>query len=144
MPLSQLIYVSRMTQKMDPSAVRKVAEHSESNNQRLDVTGALMCVGQHFMQLLEGDRDTVTQLFAKISEDPRHTDVDCLMTKSVNKRLFPQWGMRLLDPSTKARLDRGRLLRLLEEFQVHRNTGGTSVEARVLLQDFRQQLLDAA
>src|SRR4051812_47320701 len=112
MALAQLIYVSRSRVKMDLAEIQALAEHSERKNAKVDISGALLSVGQHFMQLLEGELSEVTSLFERIRLDPRHQDVHCLLCKNVTKRLYPQWGMRLVKPDSKAKLDRERLARL--------------------------------
>ncbi len=144
MALAQIIYISRSRHKMELGKIVEIAAHSESNNAKLDISGALLAVGQHFMQLLEGELSDIIQLYEKIRQDVRHTEVRCLLCKNVTKRLFPKWGMRLLDTESAAKLDLDRLNRLIEEFCIHRDTGTRSVVARVLLDDFKRQLSEAA
>jgi len=144
MSLAQLIYISRSRKPMDRDAVQAIAAHSETKNAPRDISGALLSVGPYFMQLLEGELADIVALYEHIRDDVRHTEVKCLLCKNVNKRLFPQWGMRMLEPDATGRLDLDRLHRLIEEFRVHRTTGAFAVEARVLLDDFKRQLLDAA
>lgn len=144
MALAQLIYISRTQKKMPLDQIEALVAHSQAANARRDISGALMFVGQHFMQLLEGELSDIVLLFERIRQDPRHTYVHCLYCKNVNKRLHPKWGMRLLELNNKTKLDPMRLERLIAEFREHRHTADYAVEARVLLQDFEQQLLDAA
>jgi len=144
MTLAQLIYISRSNKPMSAEEVRALAAHSAENNRRVNISGALLSVGDHFMQVLEGDMSTISSLFERIRLDPRHTDVQSLLCKHVSRRLYPQWGMQLFDPQSDAKLDLNRLNRLIEEFQIHRNTGLRSVEARVLVDDFKRQLSQAA
>ena len=59
-------------------------------------------------------------------------------------RMFPEWGMELADLNHKATLDRARLLRMVEDVRANADTSHYAVEARILLQDFRQQLAAAA
>lgn len=144
MALAQLIYISRSRKKMTAEAVQELADHSELKNSIRDISGALLSVGEYFMQLLEGELSDIVLLYDRIRLDARHCDVQCLICKNVTKRLFPKWGMRLMETESTAKLDLDRLHRLIEEFRVHRDTGGYAVEARVLLDDFKRQLSEAA
>lgn len=91
----RLIYRSR---NLIPEPDRKV-EHgalfstARSNNKRQDVTGALLLVGDWFVQTLEGDEATVRALFTTIERDPRHDSVTLVDTRPVDERVFARWAM---------------------------------------------------
>ena len=46
-----------------------------------------------FLQALEGDRDTVNELFLEIADDARHDDVVIISYDYVDKAVFPDWHM---------------------------------------------------
>ena len=46
-----------------------------------------------YMQVLEGGRDRINALYAKILHDPRHTDVILLHYSEINERAYPGWIM---------------------------------------------------
>ena len=140
MSLSQLVYVSRRTRDLSAGALEQVVRASAARNAARGVTGVLLCCGTHVMQLLEGDAAVVDPLFDTIRADPRHTAVERLLAKPVRKRMFPEWAMGLADLNQNAPLNRPRLIELLETIRTRTDTAGHSVEARVLLNDFRQQL----
>ncbi len=144
MSLVQLIYVSRRTPKLSRRLLDQIVHESAARNAARDVTGLLLCCGEHVMQLLEGDAGVIESLFETISRDPRHTSVEPLLKKPIRRRMFPQWGMGLADLDKKATLDRTRLNELLETIRTRTDTSTHSVEARILLNDFRQQLHEAA
>jgi hypothetical protein len=71
-----------------------LAEKSQQNNQRDDITGLLLYGGGHFLQLLEGREKRIKSLFEKrISKDSRHCECKVLFQESCEYRLFPKWGM---------------------------------------------------
>ena len=144
MPISQLIYVSTAAKSMTQEALEAIVEESRIRNRLCDVTGVLMCCGRNLMQLLEGEESKIRSLFDRIARDPRHQNVQLLLCKPVKHRLFPEWGMGLVDLQTNATLKRDRLQRLIEDIADGHNTSNLAVESRVLLQDFRQQLHEAA
>jgi hypothetical protein len=45
------------------------------------------------MQVLEGGRDAVNQLYSRICSDPRHTDVILLHYEEISERRFAGWTM---------------------------------------------------
>ena len=79
-------------------------------------------------------------LFARIRLDPRHRDVQVLLRKVVKKRLFPDFRMGLAELDRPFRLDRDRLFDLVDYVRRDKDTSMQTVETRVLLGDFQQQL----
>ena len=138
--LTQVVYVSRRTAELSDQKVAEIVRTSAERNLGRGVTGVLLACGPHFMQLLEGDGRVVDGLFERIAADPRHTDVRLLLRKAVARRLYPEWGMKAFAPGEEAVLDRGRLARMIDDIQARQNTRDWPVEAKVLLNDFRQQL----
>ena len=144
MALAQLIYVSRASKALVGDDLQAVAAQSATDNAKRDVTGVLLCCGPHLMQLLEGEVAEIVALFEHIRRDPRHSEVELLICKNVNKRLCPDWGMELVDLDARAILKRDRLTSLIDDLRSRHNTAHFSAEARLLLHDFKQQLQRAA
>jgi hypothetical protein len=93
--LFRLIYRSR---SRIPSAERRkhlgdLFTEARSKNKRLSVSGALLVSGEWFVQVLEGDAETVRALFATIEQDSRHDSVTLLETQPVAARVFARWAM---------------------------------------------------
>lgn len=65
---------------------------------RDDITGALVCRHDIYLQLLEGPADKVQAAFERILRDDRHIDMTKLMSEPVTERLFADWAM-LHDPA---------------------------------------------
>jgi Sensors of blue-light using FAD len=93
MPLFQLIYASRPFGFDDLILVGILASASR-NNPRNDITGALICREDLFVQLLEGPEEHVRGLLQRIERDDRHTDIALLFEGHVDERMFPDWAMR--------------------------------------------------
>lgn len=62
-------------------------------NKARHVTGALLLSGGSFVQVLEGDEAVVRALFARISTDPRHDQVELVEAGQVERREFARWSM---------------------------------------------------
>ena len=88
-----LIYVSSAVELMPEAALHSLLEQSRANNRRLDITGMLLYQGGNFMQMLEGEQQTVLELYDRRKKDKRHTGMIKIMTGQAEKRSFEQWSM---------------------------------------------------
>ncbi|MDC3087383.1 BLUF domain-containing protein [Paracoccaceae bacterium] len=67
---------------------------SRAKNRKNDITGALICRSDIFLQLLEGPVQNVKNTYEAIQNDDRHINVYHLIDRPVKKRLFPAWAMK--------------------------------------------------
>ena len=144
MALSQLVYVSRMIKGVDEEMIRQIIVASGPRNASRDISGILLWFGRNFLQLLEGEEAVITALYERIACDPRHEAVERLLLKPIARRMFPEWGMEMADVSSKTLIDRPRLLRMVNDIRQNLPTQNSSLETRVLINDYRQQLTKAA
>lgn len=112
MIMQQLIYASRPFGYSTASLAAILAE-SRLRNAQADVTGALICRPDIFLQLLEGPVGQVETVFGRIEKDDRHVEVRVLVRGKVEERLFPNWAMKH-DPAqswlwTPEEIERGAL-----------------------------------
>lgn len=89
----QLIYASRATQPMSDDDLVALLQQCRSNNAALDVTGMLLYDGGKFIQVLEGDSDTISNLFRRIKEDERNADLVMIDNSAIDQRTFGAWSM---------------------------------------------------
>ena len=93
MKLTQLIYCSQpFGYSLEILSAILVA--SRANNRKNDITGALICRSDIFLQLLEGPEQNVKSTYEAIQNDDRHINVYHLIDQPVKKRLFPAWAMK--------------------------------------------------
>ena len=93
MDLLQLIYASHPF-GFDDGALNGILSDARRCNRRDDVTGALICRADVYLQLLEGPAAAVDATFARIGKDDRHVDVRLRHRRTGGERLFPGWSMR--------------------------------------------------
>ncbi|MFN0246407.1 MAG: BLUF domain-containing protein [Kofleriaceae bacterium] len=90
--LVRCLYASR-TSTVNAELFDAILEQSRRNNPLRGITGVL-CVGDNiFIQLLEGSRDEVCELFNTIVRDSRHTHVRILVFEEIAERRFANWSM---------------------------------------------------
>lgn len=97
MAVHRLIYMSRPF-GFDAALLGGILLSARRNNRRDDVTGALICRADIYLQFLEGPEPAVEAAFGRIARDDRHVDVERLVAGPVADRLFPAWDM-LDDPA---------------------------------------------
>lgn len=104
--LFRLAYYSRNLIRRSPdprrSELRKLVISAGENNRKQAITGGLMFNRDYFGQVIEGDRGTVSALFCKIANDPRHCSVVIVEASAVDRRLFEQWSMGLAEKTETA------------------------------------------
>ncbi len=91
--LVRLLYASRAAAPVDHDTVESILQQSRRYNPTLGVTGILCYGGDVYMQVLEGGRAAVNELYNKIVRDPRHTEVLLLHYEEVPERHFAGWTM---------------------------------------------------
>jgi len=90
--MKQLIYRSQPF-GFDRSLLAGILVQARRNNRRDDITGALVCRDDLYLQLIEGPPDAINRLYAKIAVDDRHCDLHLLLASTVEERMFPEWDM---------------------------------------------------
>ncbi len=93
MTLIQLIYASRPF-GFDDGVLNTILIQARRNNERDDITGALICRADMYLQLLEGPEAAVKAAYERITRDDRHLEVNRLVHGAVTTRLFEGWAMR--------------------------------------------------
>lgn len=94
--LIRIIYVSTAVGPQTETLTIVILKNSKIWNEANGVTGVL-CQGQGvFLQVLEGERNTVTKLYSRIYADPRHTAVGILHCESITNRRYKDWSMALV------------------------------------------------
>ena len=95
--LIRLIYLSTATEPQTQVSASAILKTARAWNQANEVTG-MLCQGQgFFLQAIEGERRTVTRLYARIYEDRRHTHIELISCETIAKRRYSQWAMAHVD-----------------------------------------------
>lgn len=91
--LIYIVYVSAAAKKFSNEELLFFLSSFKRSNESKGITGMLLYCEEQFIQVLEGPRSTVEQLFEKIKVDPRHNTVLKLFEKPIDQRCFPEWSM---------------------------------------------------
>lgn len=91
--LIRLIYASEVAVALTPAAVLEIVTRARVANQRRHITGTLAFDSRNYLQVLEGEREAVSDLFCRIAKDSRHRRLQLLESVPVDERLFATWSM---------------------------------------------------
>ncbi|KZN69223.1 BLUF domain-containing protein [Pseudoalteromonas luteoviolacea] len=114
MDLIELIYVSTVATPLNDDELELLRRQCAAANQLQGISGMLLYDRHHFMQVIEGDKQKVEQLFERIKKDHRHHDISALICNPIEQRNFRRWAMGLID------LDKSESYRKVRKNRPHR------------------------
>jgi len=91
--LVRCLYASRAAAGTGPAMLDDILAQSRRNNPKQGITGMLCVSNDVFIQLLEGGRDEVCELYNAIIRDGRHEHVRLLTYEEISQREFGNWTM---------------------------------------------------
>jgi hypothetical protein len=91
--LVRLLYASRPSAPLTAEVQDSILQQSREHNPEQGITGILCYSNDVFMQVLEGGRDEVCELYNRIARDDRHRDVRILSFEEIRERRFGNWTM---------------------------------------------------
>ncbi|MBY0299764.1 MAG: BLUF domain-containing protein [Methylobacterium sp.] len=90
--LIHLIYFSRALLSADAAArareLAEIARQAQKRNEFSVITSFMILEQGYFLQVLEGERSSVQDTFARIANDRRHRDVQIVEWREIVKREF--------------------------------------------------------
>lgn len=104
----QILYHSVAARPFTEDELHTLLKNARSFNARQGITGILLYSDGRFVQLLEGAEQPVRQLYARIQQNPRHTQVVTVSEGPGPGRRFADWSMgfgRVAGPEVAAALD---------------------------------------
>lgn len=104
--VTRILYTSAPSPSLDGESLKRLIKSARGTNAALCVTSLLVRCGGYFLQVLEGNPDTVEELFCRISRDQRHAGVSMLAREKADQHLFGHWplGFSVLSPVQVAML----------------------------------------
>ena len=91
--LVRLLYASRPTAKLTQGVSDAILAQSRRNNPAAGITGLLCASDEVFIQVLEGGRDEICDLYHAIVRDSRHQGIKLLSYQEIDARRFGSWTM---------------------------------------------------
>lgn len=91
--LYHLIYISQARRPLDDADLMILQREAMARNHEVGVTGVLLYGSGKFLQLLEGPREVLAELFGRIALDMRHERTRLLHHGPIKTRSAPSWSM---------------------------------------------------
>lgn len=88
-----LTYLSSTADILTTEQLDALVRSARAKNEERGITGMMLYSGRHFIQTIEGHRDSVDALFSLIDADPRHHGVFVLRREEIASRRFTAWFM---------------------------------------------------
>lgn len=96
-----ITYVSTATPELSNSGVDEVLESSKNWNNGHNITGLLLYSDGNFLQILEGEKKAVQDLYENIKKDTRHKNIMKIFEKEISKESFDGYDSEFVSDSSK-------------------------------------------
>ncbi|MCB0461616.1 MAG: BLUF domain-containing protein [Flavobacteriaceae bacterium] len=98
-----LCYVSSAKSSLTDLDIDHLFRVNKRNNTKYGISGILVYNYGNFLQILEGDKQTIYFLFEKISQDSRHNNIIKLIDASTDEHIFEGYdsGFVIVENSKK-------------------------------------------
>jgi hypothetical protein len=101
-----ICYLSKQSEALKDSELEGMFNFISEKNPILNITGALIHNNDFFLQVLEGDRETIMDLFEKIRRDKRHTNILLILNQKIENRIFVDYDAKFNIMKTKADIEK--------------------------------------
>ncbi|WP_167730619.1 BLUF domain-containing protein [Terasakiella sp. SH-1] len=95
--LSQIIYASAASREFDTQELNAILNTARDRNKESGISGILVYRSGSFLQVLEGPKEEVGQLFDKITQDKRHSKLKLIYRGDIQEKEFQNWSMGFVD-----------------------------------------------
>ncbi len=131
----QILYVSAARAGLIEADIQQILTASRRNNKAVGLTGLLLHLDQAFLQVLEGEEDSVRACVERIGRDKRHNIVMTLLDRETDHRDFGRWSMGYdaLEPGGN---EADGVFRLTRQTLDQRTPPGAGLELMSFLQTF--------
>lgn len=83
-----IVYFSNWREPFQEKDLIATLEQSRQKNAVEGITSVTLYVRGNIIQVLEGHKEAVEALFARIEQDSQHSNVDKVLSRPIQKRLF--------------------------------------------------------
>ena len=97
--LVRAFYISRSAGPQTSVVTGSILKTAMVFNRINQITGVLCQGDGFFLQMIEGERRIINQLYGRIARDSRHKDVELVKFEEITQRKYSQWSMALIDLS---------------------------------------------
>lgn len=89
----RIIYLSSSVEYLNEKEIGSLLAKSRKKNIEKDITGVLLYIEGDILQVLEGPKVAMLDLFESIKTDPRHKGIITIINTEIKEKNFPKWNM---------------------------------------------------
>ena len=97
-----LIYVSTTNYRWNEAELKILLDKARRFNKANEITGGLLLYQNKFIQILEGEKESIEKLYKKIILDSRHSNVLTLVNYEISARSYKDWSMAFKKVNSKS------------------------------------------
>ncbi len=101
-----ICYLSKQTDALKDSELENLFKYILATNPLLNITGALLHNNTFFLQVLEGKKETLKELFLNIRKDKRHKNILMILDQKIENRIFQNYDANFSIMKTKEDIER--------------------------------------
>ncbi|WP_282126239.1 BLUF domain-containing protein [Marinifilum flexuosum] len=91
--LIHIVYVSFSRNQLSELKLDELLSEIRPKNLANGVTGLLLYNDEIFIQVIEGELNTIRTLYDLLQKDKRHTNIVKILEERIDQRSFPNWSM---------------------------------------------------
>ena len=91
--LIHIVYVSFARNQLSELELDQLLAEIRPKNLVHGITGLLLYNDEIFIQVIEGESDTIQALYDRLQKDHRHTNIVKVLEERIDQRFFPNWSM---------------------------------------------------
>lgn len=103
MKIIQLCYASKRVDHGNDllDDLREILIKSRLYNKEKNICGVLYYAHGYYFQCIQGEAESIIELYSKIIKDYRHNEIKLIQNKLIEKKCFNKWAMKYVQPNTK-------------------------------------------
>ncbi|WP_179339555.1 BLUF domain-containing protein [Winogradskyella ludwigii] len=92
-----VIYQSKAQDNFSPKDIELMLIKAKRKNKKHKITGCIVYSGNKFIQMIQGPKQEITDLYKDIKADNRHFSVITLLEKASKEKIWSDWSMAMLN-----------------------------------------------
>jgi hypothetical protein len=101
MKMYELVYCSLAKRSLNENDILDILNTAKAFNSKNGITGCLLYYKNEFIQILEGEKNVVRELYKNIQHDNRHSAVTLMIDDELEERKFNDWSMAYYELNNK-------------------------------------------
>lgn len=139
--MHRIIYLSTAAYPLEKEEINILLKNCSLFNAKNNVSGILLYIECNFIQVLEGEKNVIQDLFEKIKADKRHKGVISVINESIEQRQFGTWSMGFYSDNYENLKDLNEIEDLKKVLSSDNKNKAVSIFLKTFLQSHRKDII---